>query len=138
MQQNISITAPDYRRLSRLVADLGRFTPSAFSGAETLTELLDAGRIVPPEGIPGDIVTMNSRVLYEDIEAGELREVTLSYPEDADPARGRVSVLSPVGAALLGLAAGEETVLPLPHGRSACIRICKVVWQPEAHGQYEL
>lgn len=138
MQQNISITAPDYRRLSRLVADLGRFTPSAFSGAETLAELLDAGRIVLPEGIPGDIVTMNSRVLYEDIEAGGLREVTLSYPEDADPARGRISVLSPVGAALLGLAAGEETVLPLPHGRSACIRICKVVWQPEAHGQYEL
>lgn len=60
------------------------------------------------------------------------------YPENADPAAGHVSVLSPVGAALLGLAASDETVLPLPHGRSACIRICKVVWQPEANGEYAL
>ena len=138
MQQNISFTAHDHQRLSRLIADLGRFTPAALSGAEMLAELLDAGRVVPPQDIPGNVVTMNSQVLYQDLETGELREARVVYPEDADPAAGRISVLSPVGAALLGLAAGDETVLPLPHGRSACIRICKVVWQPEANGEYAL
>jgi regulator of nucleoside diphosphate kinase len=138
MQQNISLTTQDHQRLSRLVVDLGRFAPAALSGAEMLAELLDAGRIVPPQDVPGDVVTMNSQVLYQDLETGELHEVRVVYPEDADPAAGRISVLSPVGAALLGLAAGDETVLPLPHGRSACIRISKVVWQPEANGEYAL
>ena len=138
MQQNISLTAHDHQRLSRLVIDLGRYTPAAISGAEMLAELLDAGRIVPMQDIPGDVVTMNSQVLYQDLETGELHEVRVVYPEDANPAAGHISVLSPVGAALLGLAAGDETMLPLPHGRSACIRIGKVIWQPEANGEYAL
>ena len=138
MQQNIRITAHDYQRLSQLITDVGRLTSATTSGAETLAELLDASRIVPPQDIPVNVVTMNSRVQYQDLETGELREACVVYPEDANPANGRVSVLSPVGAALLGLAAGDETILPLPHGRSACIRICRVVWQPEAHGEYAL
>ena len=138
MQQNISLTAHDHQRLSRLVAGHGHRAPAAASGSETLAELLDAGRIVPPQDIPGDVVTMNSLVLYQDLETGELREARVVYPEDADPAAAHISVLSPVGAALLGLAAGDETVLPLPHGRNACIHICKVVWQPEANGDYAL
>lgn len=138
MQQNISFTAHDHQRLSRLVADLGRFVPAATSGIEMLAELLDAGRIVTPQDIPDNVVTMNSQVLYQDFETGESHQARVVYPEDADPAAGNISVLSPVGAALLGLAAGDETVLPLPHGRSACIRICKVVWQPEANGEYAL
>ena len=138
MQQNINITTQDHQRLSRLVAGYGRRAPAAASGSETLAELLDAGRIVPPQDIPGDVVTMNSQVLYQDLETGKLHEVRVVYPEDANLAVGHISVLSPVGAALLGLAAGDETVLPLPHGRSACIHICKVVWQPEANGEYAL
>ena len=67
--------------------------------------------------------------------AAERRLARLASPGIDD---NRISVLSPVGASLLGLAAGDETILPLPHGRSACIRICKVVWQPEAHGEYAL
>ena len=138
MQQNIRITAHDHQRLTQLIVDLGRLPAASTSGADTLAELLDTGRIVPPQDIPVNVVTMNSQVLYEDIETGELREACVVYPEDANPASGRISVLSPVGASLLGLAAGDETILPLPHGRSACIRICRVVWQPEAHGQYAL
>ncbi|MBX3661851.1 MAG: nucleoside diphosphate kinase regulator [Burkholderiales bacterium] len=138
MQQNIRFTAQDHQRLSRLVIDLGRYAPAALSGAEMLAELLDTGRVLPPQDIPDNVVTMNSQVLYQDLETGELREARVVYPEDADPAAGRISVLSPVGASLLGLAAGDETVLPLPHGRSACIRICKVVWQPEAQGEFAL
>lgn len=138
MQQNIRITAHDHQRLSQLITDLSRLTSAATSGAETLAELLDASRIVPPQDIPVNVVTMNSRVQYQDLESGELREACVVYPEDANPASGRVSVLSPVGAALLGLAIGDETILPLPHGRCACIRICKVVWQPEANGEYAL
>ena len=104
MQQNIRITAHDHQRLTQLIVDLGRLPAASTSGADTLAELLDTGRIVPPQDIPVNVVTMNSQVLYEDIETGELREACVVYPEDANPASGRISVLSPVGASLLGLA----------------------------------
>lgn len=138
MKQDISLTAHDLNRLRKLVAELARRSHSMQASAETLEEILDVGRVVDPQDIPHNVVTMNSRVQFEDLETGEIRETAVVYPEDADPASGNISVLSPVGVALLGLATGDETMLLLPHGRTACIRICKVVWQPEANGQFAL
>jgi regulator of nucleoside diphosphate kinase len=138
MKQNISLTAHDLQRLRRLVAELAQRSHSMQESADALEETLDTGRIVAPQDIPGDVVTMNSQVQFEDLESGELREAAVVYPEDSNPATGNISVLSPVGIALLGLAAGDEAVLPLPHGRTACIRIRKVLWQPEANGLYAL
>jgi hypothetical protein len=60
------------------------------------------------------------------------------YPADARPADGRISVLSPVGAALLGESKGQEVELPLPHGQSRRIRILNVLYQPEAQGDFAL
>ena len=60
------------------------------------------------------------------------------YPAEANPSEGRISVLSPVGAALLGEPEGREVELPLPHGQSRRIRIESVLYQPEARGDYAL
>jgi len=132
----ICLTEHDLNRLRHLIADLTQKARGMQSSVYALEEILDLGRIVPPQQIPHDIVTMNSKVVYEDLQSREQRAATITYPEDADPLSGKISVLSPVGIALLGLAAGAEAELPLPHGRMARIRIREVAWQPEANGEY--
>lgn len=132
------LTEQDLNRLRHLIVDLTRTARGAQAGIEALEEILDLGRIVPVEEIPHDVVTMNSEVVFEEIDSGDQRTVTLAYPDEADPADGRVSVLSPVGIALLGLAVGAETELTLPRGRTARIRIRGIRYQPEASGEYSL
>jgi regulator of nucleoside diphosphate kinase len=134
----IWLTGQDYNRLRALLADLARQSRGVQAGVETLEEILDLARIVNPERVPGNVVTMNSRVLYEDLRTGERGTVTIVYPADANAKAGQISVLSPVGAALLGESEGSEVELPLPHGQSRRIRIDSVLYQPEAQGDYAL
>lgn len=105
--------------------------------AEALESELARARVVEPHEIPPDVVTMNSRVRFLDESTGQEREATLVYPKDADPAAGKISVLAPVGAALIGMRAGETIDWPLPNGRSKRLKILAVTWQPEAEGQYD-
>jgi regulator of nucleoside diphosphate kinase len=134
----IWLTAQDYNRLRTLLADLTRQSRGVQAGLETLEEILDLARVVNPEAVPGTVVTMNSRVLYEDVHTGEEGTVTIVYPADGDPANGKISVLSPVGAALIGESEGAEAELPLPHGGTRRIRIRGVLYQPEAQGDFAL
>jgi regulator of nucleoside diphosphate kinase len=101
--------------------------------AERLGAELDRAIVVPPAALPADVATVESRVAYEDESTGAAREVTLAYPSAADASSGRVSVLAPVGAALLGLRVGDRIEWPLPDGRTARIRI-RAVAQPTAPG----
>ena len=134
----IWLTAQDYNRLRTLLAHLTRQSRGMQAGVETLEEILDLARVVNPETVPGNVVTMNSRVQYEDVSTREQGTVTIVYPADADPMGGRISVLSPVGAALLGESEGNEVELPLPHGQTRRIRIDSVLYQPEAQGDFAL
>ena len=134
----IWLTAQDYNRLRHLLADLARRSRGMQAGVETLEEILDLARVVQPENVPGNVVTMNSRVLYEDLATRKNGTVTIVYPADVDPSAGKISVLSPVGAALLGEAEGNEVELPLPHGQTSRIRIRHVLYQPEAQGDFAL
>jgi regulator of nucleoside diphosphate kinase len=134
----IWLTEQDLNRLRHLIVDLTRSARGMQAGVDTLEEILDLGRVVPVTEIPADAVTMNSKVLFDDLDSGERREVTIVYPECVDPADGKISVLSPVGIALLGLTEGVEADMHLPHGRKARIRIRKVVYQPEASGEFSL
>jgi regulator of nucleoside diphosphate kinase len=135
---SIWLTAHDYNRLRLLLADLTRQSRGMQAGVDALEEILDFARVVDPDKVPHDVVTMNSRVLFEDLRTGEEGTVTIVYPADVDPTRGRISVLSPVGGALLGEAEGSEVELPLPHGQLRRIRIGNVLYQPEAQGEYAL
>ena len=132
------LTAQDYNRLRMLLADLTRQSRGVQAGLETLEEILDLARVVNPDEVPGNVVTMNSRVLFEDTRTHEEGTVTIVYPAAADPASGRISVLSPVGAALLGESEGHEVELPLPRGQTRRIRIVDVLYQPEAQGEFAL
>ena len=96
-------------------------------------ELLRA-HVVPREKIPKDVVTMNSRVLFINETTGERREVTLVYPGNADIDAGKISVLVPVGSALLGLRTGQSIDWELPGGQKQRYRVAAVPYQPEAAG----
>jgi regulator of nucleoside diphosphate kinase len=93
---------------------------------------LERADIVDPREVPPDVVTMNSRVVFDDATTGKRTEVTIVFPQDADLERGRISVLAPVGTALLGLAEGDSIVWPFPDGSSRCLRVVQVTFQPEA------
>ncbi len=137
MNTSITLTEHDYNRLKLLLADLYRQSRGMQAGAETLEEILDLASVVQPRQVPANVVTMNSRVLFEDVHTGEKGTVTIVYPTEVDVSTRRISILSPVGAALIGEAEGAEVEMPVPHGQTRRIRILDVVYQPEAEGEFE-
>ncbi|HLS87061.1 MAG TPA: nucleoside diphosphate kinase regulator [Burkholderiales bacterium] len=104
---------------------------SRFDGHEPLRGELERAIVVSDEAMPSDVVTMYSRVVYVDERTGAEREVVLVYPSQADAAAGRVSVLAPVGTALLGLSAGQSIEWPFPDGSVRRLHV-KAVVQPGA------
>jgi regulator of nucleoside diphosphate kinase len=127
----IIVTTQDFERLQRLVAQ------TSSSAAERLDAELARARLVAQTEVPADVVTMNSDVMYEDTASGERRTVRLVYPKDAEAARGWVSVLAPVGSALLGLRQGQTIDWRLPRGTRQ-LRVLAVPYQPERHGHFAL
>lgn len=105
---------------------------------EALEAELEHAEIVASDKIPPDVVTMNSHVRFIDEDSGDATEVTLVYPGDADVDAGRVSVLAPIGAALLGLTVGDSIAWPLPDGRTKRLLVAAVTYQPEASGDLHL
>ena len=120
----------DHVRLSALV----RRTPAA-SGSP-LDRLLEGASTLPPREVPGDVVTVHSQVRVTEPATGERSELILCYPTEADPVSGRVSVLTPVGAALLGRRVGETATWSTPDGRDHAALIEALPYQPEAAGDY--
>lgn len=123
----------DHARISRLAQQ--HVSPDGNPPA--IVDTLDEGDTVSPRDIPPDVVTMNSRVLVSDT-AGDQREVVLCYPKDADIAQGKLSILSPIGAELLGRRVGEEATFATPNGKETTLRVDGIPFQPEASGDYLL
>lgn len=119
----------DHVRIDRLLSRQAQ-------AGEALTALLDDADVVPPGQIPGDVVTMYTRMTVLDLADGTQRTLTLCYPEDADASAGFVSVLSPIGTALLGSRVGEETQWTTPNGAVQRLRVTELLFQPEASGDY--
>ena len=103
-----------------------------------IEDLLDAAQVVPSRAVEPDVVTMYSQVLLRDPHADTRSQLTLCYPADAEPAEGFVSVLSPVGRALLGLRVGETAQWATPDGQAHAAEIVALLFQPEASGDYTL
>jgi regulator of nucleoside diphosphate kinase len=135
-RSDIVLTATDERRLAQLLQakanDLERNT------LELLEDELQRATIVDSSQIPADVVTMNSVVSFEDLETGQRSEVTLVYPSASSGTEGRVSILAPIGSALLGLSVGDSIEWPVPGGHSRRLRVTAVHYQPEAEGQLDL
>jgi regulator of nucleoside diphosphate kinase len=110
----IVVTEPDYERIDRLIAAQGRLRDRA--GLLALREELERADVVAAGQVPAGVVTMNSRVRFVDEGTGEHQDVTLVFPADADAGSGRVSILAPLGSALLGLRVGQAIDWPFPSG----------------------
>jgi regulator of nucleoside diphosphate kinase len=136
VESRLMVTAADHQRL-RGIIDAWSGTRDKYA-TEALSDELDRAEVVPAERIAGNIVTMNSRVVFKDEETGESREVSLVYPHESDPALGRVSILAPIGSALLGLSVGQTIDWPLPNGRLKRMRVVRILYQPEEAGHLHL
>ena len=121
--------------LDRIEALLAAIPASVFPGKADLQSELDRADVVAPEEIPPNVVTMNSTVQFEDLGTGQHRSLTLVYPHNATAADS-ISVLAPVGSALLGLSVGDTIAWQVPGGRKLELRILEVVSQPEAQGEF--
>ncbi|RRN56430.1 nucleoside diphosphate kinase regulator [Pseudoxanthomonas sp. SGNA-20] len=122
------------RDMARLEAMLDSPVLSRHPAAIALMDELNRAEVVPPEQVPADVVTMHSQVECEDEASGEKHVLTLVYPNEADVEKGRVSVLAPVGTALLGLSVGQSIDWQAPGGRPLRLRVTAVRYQPEAAG----
>lgn len=122
---SLIITERDLARL-RTVIDL-HDTPAA----EQLESELQRATVVDSHEVPPTVVTMDSEVVYEDLVTGERRAVRIVFPNEADASRGKVSVMAPIGSALIGLSIGQEIEWRVPGGRKR-IRVVEIRYQPEA------
>ena len=129
------LTRLDVQRLEQLIDSLPETTP----GVEALQAELDrAETIVGHEEVPAGVVTMNSRVHCREESSGKDYHLTLVYPKDANADEGKISILAPVGSALLGLHAGQHIDWPAPGGKTLKLKLLEVEYQPEAAGHFDL
>ena len=127
----ITVSTIDLARLEQMLeAPALRQHPAA----EALTEELNRANVLPPEEMPADVVKMNSQVTCVDESTGEKHTLTLVFPRDADGAPGKVSVLAPVGSALLGLSVGQSIDWPGPNNRVLKLRVEAIAHPSEAAG----
>lgn len=133
----IFITEFDLQRLQKLIAD-AQFTEYRKSAyLERLQSEIDRAQVVPPHEIPSNVITMNSTVTIEDLVTGEEETYTLVFPEAADLGQGRISILAPIGTAMLGYEVGDSIDWEVPAGTRR-LRVKKILYQPEASGDYHL
>ena len=129
---SITLSSTDLRRLEALL-DSPQYRDHP--GAAALQQELERAHVVAPEQLPHDVVTMNSIAECVEEDSGRTRELALAYPQEADLAQGRVSVLAPVGTALLGLKIGQTIDWPVPSG-TLRLRVTAIRYQPEAAGEH--
>ena len=94
--------------------------------SEELAEELDRAIVVETEQVPEDVVRMHARCTYIDCRIGTQREIELVYPDESDPAVGKISVLTPVGSALIGLRVGQEIAWEFPDGSMRYLKVASV------------
>ena len=136
-RRKIYITQIDLQRLCRVVAsELDVHDGSSPHLTELIAEL-ERAEVVLSDEIPDDVVTMNSTVVLRDLDTGETETYTLVYPNHANIARNRLSVLSPVGTAILGNHVGDVVRWCVPAGVRR-LRVEEVVFQPERVGAFHL
>lgn len=126
-----TLTELDHARLARLIRDL-----HPADGGAIVASLLDDADLVPSQAIRPDVVTMYSQVLLVDVATRRSRKLILCYPSDAEPDAGFVSVLSPVGASLLGRRVGSVATWCSPSGETSASEVAAICFQPEESGDY--
>jgi regulator of nucleoside diphosphate kinase len=130
------ITSADRRRLGTLIDTAAQDRLVERRYLNDLEAELERATAIEPQEVPADVITMNSEVRLRDLDADEALEFTLVYPRDASPNEGRVSVLAPIGTAIIGYRTGDVIEWQVPAG-TVRLKVEEVVYQPESAGDYE-
>ncbi|MCK8601807.1 nucleoside diphosphate kinase regulator [Desulfoferrobacter suflitae] len=137
-KRTIYVTEFDFKRLNKLIEML-EDAPGALDARylEELDDELRRAKVVDPTNVPADIVTMNSKVRLTDLDTGRDVIYQLVFPGDADAGQNKISVLAPMGTALIGFKVGDTVEWAAPAGVKK-MRIEEIIYQPEAAGDFHL
>jgi regulator of nucleoside diphosphate kinase len=127
----IIMNAVDHEELSCALAAAGKLSDRARAEITTLRSELQRAEIVAPDKVPPDVITMNSRAQLLDLDTNERMEFTLVFPAEADIEEGKISILAPLGTAMLGYRVGDEFEWAVPYGYRR-LRVMGIKFQPEA------
>jgi regulator of nucleoside diphosphate kinase len=133
-EEHVRVTDVDSRRLQYLIEGSQLRRARDAGSVESLERHLDDAQVTPARQIGPDVVTMNSEVLVTDLDSGERFELRVVFPQAADAAAGRISVLAPLGMAVLGRKAGQQISWQVPAGVRR-LRVESVLYQPEREGR---
>ncbi len=137
-EATIYITALDRQRLEKLIEPVdGRDGAANHEYLRQLEEELDRAETVDPKEVPGDVITMRSRVRLSDLDTGDEVVYTLVFPAEANFNEAKISVLAPVGTAMLGYREGSVIEWQVPSGLRR-LKVEEILYQPEAAGEYNL
>lgn len=128
----IIISEQDLNRLETMLDHQMKLSPTM----KHLEDELARADVVLPQDVPANVVTMNAKVKITIAPSLESSEITLVYPHDFTGAAGQVNVIAPIGAAILGLAEGQQIEWPQPNGQMMKVKIDAVIFQPEREGDY--
>jgi len=136
MAKKIVITQNDSEKLRKFIKAARQGASANAAHIQRLVEEIESAEIVDREQIGADVITMNTEAVVKDVKTGETETYKVVFPEYADIDTGKVSVLSPLGCALLGYRINDEIEVDAPGGKRI-VRVEKVVYQPEAQGNFE-
>lgn len=134
--KKIYVTEKDLERLRNIIREGLEVSETQKVYMRRLGSELERAEIVEPFKIPPYVVTMNSTVKFTDLDTKDTFVYTLVYPGFADPGKNRISVLAPIGTALLGYKAGDTITWPVPSGERR-LKIEEILYQPEAVGEFD-
>ncbi len=132
---SIILTRLDVQRLEQLIDRMDETQPGVIA---LQAELDRAEKVVGHDEVPADVVTMNSTVHCREQGSGKDYHLTLVYPKDANADAGKISILAPVGSALLGLQVGQHIDWPAPGGKTLKLELLSVDGQPKDGGAFVL
>ncbi|MBS1765330.1 MAG: nucleoside diphosphate kinase regulator [Bacteroidetes bacterium] len=127
----------DYARIKKSINDAKQFRSISNEEAEKLLKELESAKIVEPEAIPSNVVTMNSIVKLSFQNTNKQIQFQIVYPEQANVKENKISIFSPIATALIGYKVGDEIEWVVPAGLTK-IRVDEIIYQPEAAGDYNL
>ena len=136
MNKPVYITSQDKQALDDLLAEVAVSDPRARGDLNALVEELRRATIIDPKEVPADVITMNSRADMLDLDSGETVAFTLVFPSEANVEEGKISVLAPIGAGMLGYRMGDQFKWKVPAGIRR-MKVMNVQYQPEAAGDFD-
>jgi regulator of nucleoside diphosphate kinase len=136
-ERRVFITDTDRDRLEKLLLGARQWSNRDKAHLQALEEELDKAHTVESRDIPGDVVTMRSQVRVKDMKAGTKMDISVVFPSEADSEQGKISVLAPIGTALLGYRVGDIVEWKVPGGIRR-LKIECILYQPEAAGDSHL